>query len=108
MLISIRNAFLIDRFLLSSRYANEYVKTLIALDIHRYGQPLEIAAGRLEKDNENFVVYNLQTQLHISSHTSISYTAAASSSSSSSSSGDGDSGTKLPLIHSADPSLFDR
>lgn len=101
MLISIRNAFLIDRFLLSSRYANEYVKTLIALDIHRYGQPLEIAAGRLEKDNENFVVYNLQTQLHISSHTSISYTASSTSD------GDG-TATKLPLIHSADPSLFDR
>lgn len=103
MPISIRNAFLVDRFLLSSRYANEYVKTLIALDIHRYGQPLEIAAGRLEKDNENFVVYNLQAQLHISSHTSISYTAASSTS-------DGGGGTaiKLPLIHSADPSLFDR
>lgn len=95
MPITIRNAFLIDRFLLSSRYANEYVKTLIALDIHRYGQPLE-SAGRCEEDRDNFVVYNLQTHLHLSSHTFISYTASS----------DGFCELKLPLIHSADPSLF--
>lgn len=95
------NAFLVDKFIIGSRYANEYIKTLISLDIHKYAQEIEKAGrGRGNEEYDNtFNVIDLKTRLHISQHTSISYSVSSSIDSSGST-------TTLPLIRSADPSLF--